>query len=166
LHCELKLFEAVQVQIAELEKKLAEVAESRPAVNLLKTAPYVGPRLSEAVVAFLDDPHRFKNGREVGCYVGLTPRVYQSGESHRQGHISHQGNGLLRELLVEVCWLGVRSDPWMKQVYENVRRGSDKRKKIAIVAVARRLLVRLWAMWRDGTEWKAPVTTAMAAEVA
>jgi transposase len=160
LHCELKQLEAVQLQIAQVEQTLAEVSKSRKEVQLLKTAPYVGPRLSEAVVAILDDPKRFKNGREVGCYAGLTPRLMQSGESDRQGHISHQGNGLLRELLVEISWLGVRSDPWMKQVYENVRRGSDKRKKIAIVAVARRLLVRLWAMWRDGTEWKAPIPTA------
>ena len=160
LHCELKLLEAVAIQIAEVERKLAEVAESRKAVALLKTAPYVGPRLSEAVAAILDDPKRFKSGREVGAYAGLTPRLLQSGESDRQGHISHQGNGLLRELLVEVSWLGVRSDPWMKQVYENVRRGSDKRKKIAIVAVARRLLVRLWAMWRDNTEWQAPALRA------
>lgn len=160
LHCELKLLEAVAVQIAEVERKLAEVVEGHQAVKLLRTAPYVGPRLSEAVVAILDDPKRFKSGREVGAYAGLTPRLLQSGESDRSGHISHQGNGLLRELLVEISWLGVRSDPWMKQVYENVRRGSDKRKKIAIVAVARRLLVRLWAMWRDGTEWKAPKIAA------
>jgi len=165
LHCELKQLEAVAVQIAELEKKLAEIAQTRKAVSLLKTAPYVGPRLSEAVVAILDDPHRFKSGREVGSYAGLTPRLLQSGESDRQGRISRQGNALLRELLVEVSWLGIRSDPWMKQVYENVRRGSEKRKKIAIVAVARRLLVRLWAMWRDGTEWKAPALTAQAAAV-
>jgi hypothetical protein len=54
---------------------------------------------------------------------------------------------------VEIAWLGVRNRTWMLEVYERIRRGSEKRKKIAIVAVARRLLVRLWAMLRDGTEW-------------
>jgi len=73
-----------------------------------------------------------------------------------KGHISRAGNRLLRELLVEIAWLGVRHDTWMRGVYEEVRRGSDKRKKIAIVAVARRLLVKLWAMLRDGTPWKEP----------
>jgi hypothetical protein len=64
------------------------------------------------------------------------------------------GNGLLREVLVEVAWLGLGSSAWMRRVYEQVRRGSDQRKKVAIVAVARRLLVRLWAMLRDGRPWE------------
>jgi transposase len=158
VHCELQQLEGVGQQIEQVETKLEEIAAARESVKLLKTAPYVGPRLSEAVVAILDDPHRFKNGRQVGCYAGLTPRRWQSGESDRQGHISHAGNALLRELLVEIAWLGVRGHTWMTQVYEQVRRGSDKRKKIAIVAVARRLLVKLWAMLRNGTEWIEPVT--------
>ena len=152
--CELQQLQRVQEQIQEVEGKLKEVAEGNEAVKRLQTAPCVGPRLSEAVVAILDDPHRFKNGRQVGCYAGLTPRRWQSGESDRQGHISKAGNRLLRELLVEIAWLGVRNRTWMLEVYERVRRGSDKRKKIAIVAVARRLLVRLWAMLRDGTKWR------------
>lgn len=152
--CELKQLEQVQKQIEEVEAKLDEVAEANAAVKRLQTAPCVGPRLSEAVVAILDDPHRFKNARQVACYAGLTPRRWQSGESDRQGHISKAGNPLLRALLVEVGWLGVRNKTWMLQAYERVCRGSEKRKKIAIVAVARRLLVRLWAMMRDETEWK------------
>jgi len=89
--------------------------------------------------------------------VGLTPRQWQSGQSLREGHISRMGNPLLREVLVEVSWLGIRTNAWMKQVYQSVCRGSDKRKKIAIVAVARRLFVRLWAMLRDGTIWREPL---------
>ena len=72
----------------------------------------------------------------------------------RQGKISGQGNRLLRSLLVEVAWLGLRHNPWMRQVYENALRGSASRKKIAIVAVARRLLIRCWAMLRDGCRWR------------
>jgi transposase len=154
LHCELQLLDGVEVQIDQVEQKLQELAKADERVKRLKTAPYVGPRLSEAIVSILDDPQRFKNGRQVSCYVGLTPRRWQSGESDRQGHISCAGNRLLRSLLVEIAWLGVRGKTWMSQVYGNVRRGSDKRKKIAIVAVARRLLVKLWAMLRDGTDWK------------
>ena len=161
VYCELRELEGVQREIDEVEKALAKEARERPEVKLLQTAPMVGPRLSETVAAVLDDPHRFKSGREVGSYAGLTPRHWDSGESvHREGHISRQGHALLRALLVEVSWLGVRTVPWMKKVYEGVRRGSDKRKKVAIVAVARRLLVRLWAMWRDGTEWHDPESAA------
>ncbi len=160
VHCELQQFESIQRQIQEVEQKLEERAKADARVEQLKTAPCVGPRLGETVVAILDDPHRFGNGRQVGCYAGLTPRRWQSGESDRQGHISHAGNGLLRQMLVEIAWLGVCHKTWMAQVYEQVRRGSDKRKKIAIVAVARRLLVKLWAMLRDGTQWKEPLPTA------
>jgi transposase len=107
-------------------------------------------------VAIIDNPHRFKTGRQVGSYVGLTPRRYQSGQSDRQGRISRMGNGLLRSLLVEVAWIGLRYNAWMREVYESVRRGSKARKKTAIVAVARRLLVVCWAMLRDGTTWREP----------
>jgi transposase len=154
VRCELEQLQALEQQIRQVEAKLDELAESSESVKLLKTAPCVGPRLSEAVVAILDDPHRFKNARQVGCYAGLTPRRWQSGQSDRQGHISKAGNPLLRELLVEVAWLGVRNRTWMLEVYQRVRRGSDKRNKIAIVAVARRLLVKLWAMLRDAQPWR------------
>jgi transposase len=157
VNCELQQLESLQRQIEQVEAKLEKLAEADARVKQLKTAPYVGPRLSEAVVAILDDPHRFQNGRQVGCYAGLTPRRWQSGQSDRQGHISHAGNALLRKLLVEIAWLGVRGKTWMLAVYEQVRRGSDQRKKTAIVAVARRLLVKLWAMLRDGTPWVDPI---------
>jgi len=166
LHEELEQLKSVEKSIEIVEKKLDELAAADARIKQLKTAPCVGPRLSELVVATLDDPKRFKNGKQVGAYAGLTPRQWQSGNSCREGHISRMGNPILREVLVEVCWLGIRTNKWMKQVYEDVRRGSDKRKKIAIVAVARRLLVRLWAMLRDGTDWKEPKARTVALEEA
>lgn len=153
LHGELQCLRFLEARVKELEEKLEALASAKAAVALVQTAPGVGPRLAEVVVSALDDPSRFKSGKEVGSYAGLTPRQFQSGQSDRQGHISRMGNRLLRELLVEVSWLGLHSSRWMRQVYEQVRRGSDKRKKIAIVAVARRLLVRLWAMLRDNKPW-------------
>jgi transposase len=157
LHVELQLLGGLEKQIGQVEEKLQELSDADVRVKQLRSAPFVGPRLGEAVVAILDDPHRFRNGRQVASYAGLAPRQWQSGVQDHQGHISHTGNKLLRELLVEIAWLGVNRQTWMKQVYENVRRGSDQRKKIAIVAVARRLLIRLWAMLRDGTLWKDPL---------
>jgi transposase len=154
VHVELEALRAVEQQVDQVEAKLDALAAEDERVRRLQTAPCVGPRLSELVAAVLDDPGRFKTGKQVGAYAGLSPRQWQSGQSCRDGHISRSGNPVLRELLVEVSWLGVRTVPWMRQAYERVRRGSDKRKKVAIVAVARRLLVRLWAMLRDGTEWR------------
>ena len=144
------------LRVIEVEQKLAALNKQDKQVRLLQTVPGVGARLAEAVAAYLDEPERFVSGKQVGCYLGLTPRQYQSGNMNRQGRISGQGNKLLRSLLVEVCWLGLRWNAWMRQTYERIMRGSKFRKKIAITALARKLLVRLWAMLRDGTVWREP----------
>ena len=150
---ELRQYDAVGRSLAEVEFKLNALGEADARVRRLRTIPGVGPRLAEALVAVIDDPRRFQNGKQVACYVGLTPRQYQSGAVDRQGRISGAGNHWLRSLLVEVSWLGLRRNSWMHEVYDRVRGGSSSRKKIAIVAVARRLLIRCWAMLRDGTSW-------------
>lgn len=156
LHEELHQFDQVEASLCRVEDKLDGLAAKDPRVARLRSIPGVGPRLAEIVVAVLDDPHRFKRGKQVGAYVGLTPRQFQSGTMDRQGRISGQGHKHLRALLVEVSWLGIRSNPWMREVYERVLRGSPARKKIAIVAVARRLFIRCWAMLRDETRWQGP----------
>jgi transposase len=163
LWIELEELEAVARHIATLEAKLDSIGHSDERVLRLQKIPGVGKRMAETVVAFIGDPHRFKNGKQVGCYVGLTPRPYDSGKKKRSGGISGEGNRHLRGMLIEVSWLGLRWNPWMRDVYERVRRGSSVRKKIAIVAVARRLLVRCWAMLRDGTDWRQPEPSAQAA---
>ena len=156
LGLELQAMAAVSAMLAQLETKLDALADADARCQRLMTIPGVGHRLAETVAATLDRPERFSNGRQVGAYAGLSPKRYQSGQCDRQGRISRAGNTLLRSLLVEVAWIGLRYNPWMRQVYENARRGSAARKKTAIVAVARRLLVVCWAMLRDGTEWRAP----------
>ncbi len=154
LYVELEMLESTQKSLSEVTVKLDKLAESDCRIKLLQTAAGVGPRLSEAIVAYLDEPRRFSSGKQVGSYAGLTPRQYQSGSMNRQGKISGQGNKLLRSLLVEVSWLGLRYNRWMQQTYQRILRGSPSRKKIAITAVARKLLVRCWAMLRDGTAWR------------
>jgi transposase len=156
LWLELQALKAANAMLAQLEAKLDALAEADARCQRLMTIPGVGHRLAEAVAAILDRAERFSNGRQVGAYAGLTPKRYQSGQSDRQGRISRAGNTLLRSLLVEVAWIGLRYNTWMRQVYEAARRGSAARKKTAIVAVARRLLVVCWAMLRDGTDWREP----------
>jgi transposase len=154
LACELDALAAADEILDRTERKLDAIQQVHAKCQLLQTIPGVGPRLAEIVVAVLGDPRRFSSAKEVGSYAGLTPRQYQSGDSDRQGRISRQGNGLLRAMLVEVSWVSLRYNDWARAVYERTRRGSPARKKIAIVAVARRLLVRCWAMLRDGTAWR------------
>jgi transposase len=151
----------VQQSIVRIEGELERIGRADDRVQLLKTIPGVGARLAETIVAVIDDPHRFDRGRRVGSYAGLTPRQFQSGNVNRQGRITSEGHRVLRSLLVQVAWLGLRHNRWMREVYERVRRGSEANKKIAIIAVARRLLIRCWAMLRDNTRWREPSRAAL-----
>jgi transposase len=153
LKVELERLESIERCISDVENKLDALGRQDKDVQLLQTVNGVGPRLAEAIAAFIDQPQRFRSGKQVGCYAGLTPRQYQSGEMDRQGKISGAGNKVLRSLLVEVSWLGLRHNKWMQETYHRIARGSSSRKKIAITAVARKLLVRCWAMLRDRRVW-------------
>jgi len=154
LHVELETFEAVSQSLKKVEDKLNKLGSTDSRIRRLQTIPGVGPRLAETVAAFLDDPNRFRNCKHVGSYVGLTPKQYQSGQMERQGRISGQGNKLLRNLLVEASWVSLRYNPWARATYNRLLRGSPSRKKIAITALARKLVVKCWAMLRDGEDWK------------
>ena len=154
LELELRALGDVERLLEVAEKQLHAMAKTDPRVQRLRTIPGVGPRLAEVIVATIDDPHRFANGRQVACYVGLTPKQYESGTMRRSGRVSRHGPALLRGMLVEVAWLVKRYNPWGEAVFQSVTKGQRSRRKQAIVALARRLLVRAWAMLRDGTTWK------------
>jgi transposase len=156
LQLELRQLRAVQEEIAVAEAKLDVIAASDPRVALLRTIPGVGPRLSEAIVALLDQPERFQKASEVSAYVGMVPKELDSGETRRRGPITKHGSRLVRSLLVEVAWAGLRYNRWVRETYQRISGGKKSRRKIAIVAVGRKLLVRCWAMLRDGSSWRSP----------
>ena len=162
LWMELLQLDQIEKALAEITSSLDSLGKEDASVQRLQSIPGVGPRLSEAIVAYLDNPKRFDNGKQVGCYAGLTPKQYQSGSMDRQGRISGHGNVILRSLLVEVSWSGIRYNPWMREIYKRLLRGSPSRKKIAITAVARKLLVRCWAMLRDEQSWHSEVSSEAA----
>jgi transposase len=154
---QLALAELAQVKgLLELaERKLDELAKADEPTKLLQTVPGVGPRTAEAVVAFLPQPARFRTTKQVSAYGGLVPRQYQSADTDHRGRITKRGPRTLRKLLVECAWVMPRYNPWARAVYQRLSYGGKTRKKQAIVALARRLLVRCWAMLRDGTAWRA-----------
>lgn len=167
LTTELDLLVTCEAQVTALDAKLDAIGQADERVKLLRTIPGVGPRLAETIVAILDNPRRFSRGKQVASYTGLTPRQFQSGDADRHGHISRAGNGLLRGLLVEVSWIGLRYNTWLLRIFHQVCRGSKARKKLAIVAVARHLMICCWAMLRDGVAWQGdPITDALKAPVA
>jgi len=157
---ELLALEEIGQRLVRVERKLDELGRGDERIRRLQTIPCVGPRTAELLVAVIDEPRRFHRGKEVGSYVGLVPRQYQSGQMDRSGHISKQGHRQLRSLLVEVSWLALRYNPHLRSVFERICRGTRSRRKIAIVAVARKLVIIAWAMLRDGTSWRARVRAA------
>jgi transposase len=154
LHLTLSELEQVKGLLAQAEQKLDEMAQADAAVQLLETIPGVGPRTAEAVVAFLPAPKQFRTGKQVSAYGGLVPRQYQSAETDHRGRITKRGPRTLRKLLVECAWVMLRYNGWARAVYQRLTHGGKTRKKQAIVALARKLLVRCWAMLRDGTAWR------------
>jgi len=157
---ELKQYDQLAAGIKEVEQYLdaQSVSDGRP--GLLQTIPGVGPRLSEALVAVIDDPHRFKSGKQVAAYFGLVPRTFQSGAMSRQGRITGAGDRMVRALLVEVAWMALRYNGWAQTTFERLCDRNGSRRKAAVVAIARRLVIRCWAMLRDHTEWSPPASAA------
>ena len=92
LDIELTQLDSLTAQLDVAEKKLEAIGKNDPRIVRLRTSPGVGPRTAEILVACIDDPHRFENGRQVSAYFGLVPRQYQSGETDRNGRITKRGN--------------------------------------------------------------------------
>ena len=153
LDSELTQLDALSLQLTSIEKKLDEIGKQDPRVVRVMTMDGVGPRTAEALVAAIDDPHRFDNARQVSSYFGLVPKQYQSGETDRNGRISKRGPGLVRTLLVQAAWSAVRHSDWAKSVYERISGKQKTRKKKAAIALARKIAVVAWAMLRDETNW-------------
>jgi hypothetical protein len=108
----------------------------------------------QAVTAFVDDPHRFRNAKAVGCYFGLVPCQDQSGDKNRLGHITREGAPVVRQLVAEAAWQAQRRSPTVRAYFERAQRGDPQRKKIALVATAHYLVRVMWALLKRGTVWQ------------
>jgi transposase len=118
------------------------------------TIPGVGLRTAETVVAYLDDPHRFRRNKSVGAYLGLVPCQDQSGIANRLGHITREGPASVRRMLCEAAWQAIRRSPTTRRYFERIEQGNRDRKKIAIVATAHYLARVMLAMLRTGEAWR------------
>ncbi len=152
--------ETLSVQLRRVEKELTRFSKDKPAVWQLQSIPGVGPRTAEAIVAFVDDPHRFPHSKCVGAYFGLVPSQYQSGDRNRMGHITREGPAVVRHFLAEATWQAVRRSPTVRAYFERIARGDKDRRKTALVATAHYLVRVMWAMLKHGTLWKETAQTA------
>ena len=126
-------------QIDRITRTLDTILAAKPQAELLLSIPGIGPRTTEAVLAYTDDIRRFGNGKQYSSYFGLTPKLDESGSTRRVGHITKHGPSVVRWLLVECSWMVVRKSPSMQAFCQRVMGGQKERKKVAIVAVARKL---------------------------
>jgi transposase len=147
----LALLDQLTPKIQELTRALEQEVEKRPVARRLRTHPGVGPLTALAFELVIGTPERFHCGKQIASYVGLVPSEESSGDRRRLGHISKQGNSLLRYLLVEAAQVTVRSQPqWRSKFFHlALRRG----RKIAKVAMARKLAVHLYWMWRRARDY-------------
>jgi transposase len=151
----LACIESVSEQIAEYNERIEKLAQdSYPQVALLKQVKGVGTLIALTFLLTLEDPHRFRKSRDVGCYLGLQPGRRNSGQSEPQMYISNEGDPYLRTLLVQGAQhilgpFGVDCDlrRWGLKLAE---RGGRSGKKRAIVATARKLAVLLHHLWVSG----------------
>lgn len=146
--------ETLSSQVARVEKELERFSRDNVSVLQLRSIPGVGLRTAEAVVAFLDNPHRFANSKQVGSYFGLVPSQDQSGSTNRLGHITREGSPTVRRLLTEAVWQAIRHSPTVRAYQARIQRDDPGRKKIAIVATAHYLVRVMWALLKNGTLWK------------
>jgi transposase len=145
----LELLDRLTPTIAELSQAVEQEVERCPAAQRLRTHPGVGSLTALAFVLIIGEVNRFRCGKQVASYLGLVPLEESSGNRRRLGHITKQGSSMMRFLLVEAAQVTVRSLPEWRSKYLHLvlRRG----RKIAKVAMARRLAVHLFWMMRK--EW-------------
>jgi len=145
------LLEEMNRRIEPLDEAVNKAAEQNPEACLLMTHPGVGPVVSLAYVLTIGNWERFPRGKQVGSYLGLIPVEESSSDKRRLGHISKQGNTLLRWLLVEAASTAQRYDTsWHRQY---LRLSMTKHHGVAKVAIAHKLAVRLYWMLRSGEDY-------------
>ncbi|MFO0566031.1 MAG: IS110 family transposase [Polyangiaceae bacterium] len=144
----LTLLNGITAELKTVEAKLLELCATEPVVELLATTPGVGLIVAASFVSVIDDAKRFRTAHQVESYLGLVPSEDSSGGKRRIGAITKKGNKYLRALLVQAAWCvktRAPNDPlrlWVREVAQ--RRG----RRVAVIALARRLVGILWAMWR------------------
>lgn len=142
-----QVWKTLDEEIKQLEAQLKEQAASDPYEETYRSVPGVGFISARILANELGDLSQFANERQLFSYIGLTPAEYSSGENTRRGSITKQGNRQVRSILIEVAWRAIREDSSLSVYYEQLkgRRGSKR----AIVAVARKLIGRIRAAFRD-----------------
>jgi transposase len=157
---DLELIDELNQRIGITDLELEDRAKDYRWINLLKSVPGIGTTSAIIIASEIGDLDRFQGPEKLCSYAGLVPRVYQSGNTLRFGKITKQGRNLMRWILVQVAHKAVKTPGRMRDIYLKLER--KKGGKIAIVAVARKLLVSIFWMLKRNTYYQAYGTAIQA----
>jgi transposase len=158
---QLQVLELLNHQIKDADRQVRQIAKQNPVCVRLMTVPGVGPVTAARFAAAIDQVGRFASAHAVASYLGLTPGEHSSSDSRHRTGITKAGPPALRRTLVQGAWTAMRmcaSEPmvqWAQQIA--ARRG----KFIAVVALARKMAGILFALWRDGTTYRGPLSAQL-----
>jgi transposase len=155
LNALLVTLEGLYLQIRNLDRELVTLSQTdryRDRCARLRQLPGVGLLTAMAFLLEVFRPEEFETAEALACHVGFTTCEWSSSSRRRQGHITHWGSSILRRMLVEAAWSWVRKDPKAQRHFETIS-ASSKRRKIAIVGMARRLAIVMWAMTVRGQDY-------------
>lgn len=145
------VWEALDNERHDLDAMVVQEQDGWPEAPLLRQIPGYGPVVTLAVLSSLDDPTRFKHSGQVASYAGLVPSARDSGDSQKRGGITHQGRSMLRYLMVQAAWAALRNKKLTPDLQKWTRRLIVKRgAMVAMVALARRLLILGHRLWKNG----------------
>jgi transposase len=150
----LRQWRSLEEEEARLDKKLARLARLpryREQVEELRELPGVGRLTAMVFLTEVGDLVRFANRRQLGAYLGLVPSACESGEQNdRKRHITRQGPSRVRRVLCQAVWANLRSkESTQRKAYDRIVAKNPKHKKIGVVAVMRRMGIRMWHVARD-----------------
>jgi transposase len=161
---QLKTIDCLNEQIKDADIEIKNIADTDPRCRLLMTAPGVGPLTAIYFRTVVDEPGRFPGSQALESYLGLTPGENSSSMRKSRTSITKAGSSQVRRVLVQACWV-----LWMKRPHDPLARwgwqvAERRGRKIAVVAMARKLAGILFAMWRDGKPYNPTLVTSLMPE--
>jgi transposase len=134
--------ESLKKQLVAMKKK----GKYERSVRCFSSVPGIGVLTAIRLALEWGNMTRFKTKEGFSSFLGLTPREISSGEQRRQGRITRQGNGAVRAWLIEAAWIAIKKDAALLDVFRRIWNRNGSKKK-AIVAVARKMALRMRALW-------------------
>lgn len=144
LHNYLDVLDLIQTKIKETNRFMSDWVKGRKDVELLESMPGVGTYSAVLILGEIGNIDRFRNDKKLCSYAGVVPSVYQSGNTHRYGHITKAGSAWLRWVLVQAVLSAIQKPNILQRFYQRIAK--KRGKKIAVIATARKMLCYIYQM--------------------